>query len=224
MQLPASAGGSLLDCAPAARWIERGARRLRDFTGILGRHAFEIYEHKRDFEEVTIQKSTAQSLLDAQRARAVVGSGTSRCVRLAPGFRFTLDEHTEPSFNGEFVVVTLEHEGHAGHRMDVGEAASGDTQRAAYENSFSCAPSSVPVRPRRHPDSPSQVVEVAVVTGPPGEDVYTDEFGRIKVRSFRGTGRVATTSAVPVGSASRSLGRAPRGARNSSHGSGWKCW
>jgi type VI secretion system secreted protein VgrG len=51
-----------------------------------------------------------------------------------------------------------------------------------YENRFTCLPSSIPARPALRRDRVQQVVEVATVTGPAGEDIYTDEFGRIKVQ------------------------------------------
>jgi type VI secretion system secreted protein VgrG len=52
-----------------------------------------------------------------------------------------------------------------------------------FSNEFSCIPFSVPYRaPRRTPKPFVQGAQTAIVVGPSGEEIYTDEFGRIKVQ------------------------------------------
>ena len=53
----------------------------------------------------------------------------------------------------------------------------------AYENSFSCAPRKLTYRPLKRRWKPQVAgVQTAVVTGPPGEEIYTDKHGRVKVQ------------------------------------------
>ena len=52
-----------------------------------------------------------------------------------------------------------------------------------YENRFRCLPLEAPFRPPR--ETPRPVVhgtQTAVVVGPPGEEIFTDKYGRIKVQ------------------------------------------
>ena len=51
-----------------------------------------------------------------------------------------------------------------------------------YENRFRTVPASVPFRPARPRRVVRQVMESAVVVGPPGKEIYTDAHGRISVQ------------------------------------------
>jgi type VI secretion system secreted protein VgrG len=51
-----------------------------------------------------------------------------------------------------------------------------------YENRFVCAPAYVSCRPKRRRPRVQQVLETAVVAGPVGEEIYTDQYGRVKVQ------------------------------------------
>jgi type VI secretion system secreted protein VgrG len=62
-----------------------------------------------------------------------------------------------------------------------GEATAG--ARGGYENSFECVPVDLPYWPPRR--APRPVVpgpETAIVVGPSGEEIHTDEHGRVKVQ------------------------------------------
>ena len=134
--------------------------------------ALEMYDHRGDYEEQDASNPVAAVHLEQYRAGALVGRGESSCRGFAPGIRFTLVEHPEEALNQEYVVTEMRCTGTIVH-----EAA-----RVSYENRFRCAPAYVAWRPRRRRPRVQQVLETAVVTGPPGEEIYTDEFGRVKVR------------------------------------------
>ncbi len=51
-----------------------------------------------------------------------------------------------------------------------------------YENEFECVPAEAAWRPARITPWPSGTVQTAVVVGPSGEEIYTDEYGRVKVQ------------------------------------------
>jgi type VI secretion system secreted protein VgrG len=54
-----------------------------------------------------------------------------------------------------------------------------------YTNDFECIPAALPFRPPRA--TPRPIVagpQTAIVTGPAGEQIYTDKYGRIKVQFF----------------------------------------
>ena len=61
---------------------------------------------------------------------------------------------------------------------DTGEAGG-----ASYSNRFTCIADSVQFRPaRRTPRPVISGVQTAVVVGPPGDEIYTDKYGRVKVQ------------------------------------------
>ncbi len=157
-----------------------GARMAALLGGIappIDPRLVEHYDHRGDFEEPDAASTTeAMKLLQRLRARAVVGAGKSFCRRLSAGLRFTLADHAHDPCNREYVVSRVEHRGVVPSRTEARDGA------VVYSNSFECAPSDVVLRPRERARALQQVLEVATVTGPPGEDIYTDRHGRVKVQ------------------------------------------
>lgn len=118
----------------------------------------------------------AVRLQQAQR-EGIVGSGVSRCARLAPGLTFTLEEESQaPSLNQAYVVTRVVHEG------KVPELDRSSSTEVVYSNRFECAPVEVVVRPPLPALDLRQVTETATVVGPQGTEVFTDDHGRVKVQ------------------------------------------
>jgi type VI secretion system secreted protein VgrG len=134
----------------------------------------EVYEHHEEDEEPNVRQETVIAELEQQRARVEVGRGVSGCRRLVPGARFTLCDHDLGRLDGEYVVTRLKHEGRAPQAATAGEPV--------YTNTFECVPAAVTARPPRPARSIQQVTETALVVGPAGQEIYTDEYGRVKVQ------------------------------------------
>ena len=100
-------------------------------------------------------------------------------MRLVPGKRFALTEHPNDTLNQPYVALRVEHEG---RHPEAFQGLGGGAERDVYRNRFSCLPAETPARPRRPKRRLQQVMETATVVGPGGEEIYTDEFGRIKVQ------------------------------------------
>ena len=114
-------------------------------------------------------------LQQAQRG-AEVGRGRSRCMRLAPGATFTLDEQTEaPGLNQSYVLTRLSHQGR------IAEVTNASLPQV-YENELECTPATVVFRPPLPSLDLRQVTETATVVGPEGHDLHCDEHGRVLVR------------------------------------------
>ena len=100
-------------------------------------------------------------------------SGGSNAVRLIPGYSFTLKGHLDA--NGGWVVTSVDHTA----RATIPNGA------VTYTSSFACIPAALPYRPSRITPKPFiHGVQTAVVTGPAGEQTYTDTYGRVKVQFF----------------------------------------
>ncbi|MFP2923985.1 type VI secretion system tip protein TssI/VgrG [Pyxidicoccus sp. 3LG] len=122
----------------------------------------------------------AQVRLEEHQAQRLTGQGESDCERFLPGGLFTLTEHPRGGFNQRFLLTTVAHEGFQGQVKDE-EAAASD--RFSYSNHFSCMPADVQYRPARLTPKPvMRGIQTAVVVGPAGQEIYTDEFGRVKVQ------------------------------------------
>ena len=104
---------------------------------------------------------------------------TSKCKSFTPAGKFKIRQHRCSSEQGQtFVITSLQHSAQEAQAYETGEAVERD-----YENSLTCIPDSVTFRPARTTPRPSiHGVHTAVVTGPAGEEIYPDEFGRVKAQ------------------------------------------
>jgi type VI secretion system secreted protein VgrG len=114
--------------------------------------------------------------MEQEALPSILVHATSNCRHLVPGHKFTLERHFNADggyvITGVDVVCQLE-----------GNYRSGGNTEFHYENSFSCIPLALPFRPARL--TPKPVIhgtQTAVVVGPPGEEIFTDKYSRVKVQ------------------------------------------
>jgi type VI secretion system secreted protein VgrG len=109
----------------------------------------------------------------------IPGSGTSNSSRLIAGRTFTLTGHASTELDGEYLL--LEVTSHGSQPNVLGE--EGESSGPSYGNSFTTIPAEVTYRPPRTTPRPTvQGPQFAVVVGPPGEEIYVDQHGRVKVQ------------------------------------------
>ena len=103
----------------------------------------------------------------------IVGAGRVRTF--SPGRTFTLANVAGET--DQQVLTWVRHEA----RDDTQIAGQGD--RVFYANTFTCMPASQTFRPPRvTPKAEVRGMQTAVVVGPSGSEIHTDEHGRIKVQ------------------------------------------
>jgi type VI secretion system secreted protein VgrG len=163
----------------AAR-IRPGAVALRDFDFVRpsldltakekaanADQVLEVYDSPGKYVEPGVGKDTAKVRLEELRHDTERCEGECSSVRLLPGFHFTLKEHPDATFEGDYLLVSVEHSG--GHDI--------------YQSRFHAIPAAVPFRPPRLTATPTIAgAQTAIVVGPSGEEIHTDEHGRIKVK------------------------------------------
>ena len=115
--------------------------------------------------------------MEEEHARYALARGTGTMSALTTGYRFTLVEHPRKDQNCDYVVVSARFElRHPGYE-------SGADAVASYRCEFTALDSREVFRPQRL--TPRPVLhgpQTAVVTGPAGEEIFTDKYGRIKVQ------------------------------------------
>jgi type VI secretion system secreted protein VgrG len=156
---------------PGAPLEARAAQGAGDVDELAA--AGDVYEHQdRDEDAKDAESGLVGAFLGQLAHGAHTAEGASSCPRLSPGRRFELD--TEDGHDGgAHVVTTIEHEGRAPRLAG---------ERPSYENRFSCLPANLTPRPPRPRRRVQTVTETAIVVGPQGSEIHTDEHGRIRVR------------------------------------------
>jgi type VI secretion system secreted protein VgrG len=139
----------------------------------------EYYDYPGIYDEAQVGSSLAQVRLEGLRVPRKLASGASVCSNMIPGFAFTLDGFPRDDFNHKYLITSLTTTGAQPQALEE-TAGSGGSE---FSNTFVCIPFDVPYRaPRRTPKPFVQGAQTAIVVGPSGEEIYTDEFGRIKVQ------------------------------------------
>jgi type VI secretion system VgrG family protein len=121
-------------------------------------------------------KRTAKIRMEQEAASAVQIRGASGCEQFAAGHRFALTRHFDG--DGKYLLTGVEHSARLG---DVYRSGAESTYE--YQNSFTAIPAALPYRPQRV--TPKPVIsgtQTATVVGMPGQEIFLDKYGRIKVQ------------------------------------------
>lgn len=119
---------------------------------------------------------SAQLRLEQHRAAAIEASGTTNCMHLSVGHYQPMTEHPVATFNQTWLLTKVEHR--ATQPQVLEEHADGQFN---YQATFHATPWDVPWRPTLIA-RPYARMDSAMVTGPKGEEIYCDKYGRVKVQ------------------------------------------
>lgn len=115
-----------------------------------------------------------------------LAEGESDQPRLVSGHFLPLTEHPRSDWNQLWLLTEVLHEGKQPQVLEesvTSHVDSGDGFVQGYRNHFSATPWAIPFRPALcHPKPKVLGSQTAVVTGPAGEEIHCDEYGRVKVQ------------------------------------------
>ena len=119
---------------------------------------------------------TAAIRMQQETTPALSIAGQSTCRQFTAGHKFTLDRHFNA--NGAYVLT------HVGHSATMGDTyTTGSDTSPIYENTFECIPTALPFKPAQATPRPTvEGTQTAVVVGNPGDEIFTDKYGRVKVQ------------------------------------------
>ncbi|HEY0791990.1 MAG TPA: type VI secretion system tip protein TssI/VgrG [Chthoniobacterales bacterium] len=119
---------------------------------------------------------TVRVRMEEEAAVSLEIGGTSNCGHFVAGHQFTLERHFNA--NDRYLLTRVEHVA-----CLEGNYRSNQATAFTYHNGFTCIPVALPYRPPRVTHKPViSGVQTATVTGPPGEELFCDKYGRVKVQ------------------------------------------
>ena len=141
------------------------------------RSDYEIYDYPGEYLEKTEGDRYARVRLEELSYPHETCTGQSDARGICAGHLFTLNRHTRRDQNREYLVTSTDYQG---------AAQSYETSRGSDQQFiclFSAIPGSVQFRPARVTPKPIiQGSQTALVVGPPGEEIYTNKHGQVKVQ------------------------------------------
>jgi len=148
----------------------------------------------------------SQRNLERHRSDYRLADGRSDQPRLVSGHLLEISEHPRREWNDLWLLNEVIHEGKQPQvleesitlspgphiqtlsplgREDWDERSSGTDFQQGYRNHFTATPWDVPYRPPFEYPKPKVLGgQTAVVTGPAGEEIHCDEYGRVKVQFY----------------------------------------
>ncbi len=148
----------------------------------------EDYDYPGRFVDRERGKHLSQRALERHRHDFEQAHGDGDQPLLVSGHFLALTEHPRASWNDLWLLTEIHHEGKQPQVLE--ESVTSHTEvrdgfQQGYRNRFTATPWTVLYRPAlNHPKPRILGSQSAVVTGPPGEEIHCDEYGRIKVQFF----------------------------------------
>ncbi|MBU9845842.1 type VI secretion system tip protein TssI/VgrG [Rahnella ecdela] len=139
--------------------------------------AYEIFDYPGRFKDEQHGEDFARYQIDGWRNNADMVSGTSNSPRMQPGLCFALTDHPRADLNSQWQVVACEIQGDQPQAL-IGNEGQGTT----LSSHFQVIPASQTWRSVPHPKPRIDGPQIAIVTGPPGEEIFCDEHGRVRVK------------------------------------------
>ena len=148
--------------------------------------SLEFYDFAVKFEDeegaTERMKKRAKLRSEEFDAAVFVGRGEGDYRSMAPGKLFTLDSNPSGSLNKQWLPIEVVHRGTESAQI-AGDDAPLGMGGFTYSMEFKCIPADVTFRPPHTVDKPVVLgSQTATVVGPAGEEIHTDEQGRVRVR------------------------------------------
>jgi type VI secretion system secreted protein VgrG len=147
-------------------------------------------EKAADLQKIfTDNKRTIGIRMQQEETTAILIHAGSNHWQMTAGHKFALQRHFNA--DGQYVVTSVSHDaGEGGFHSGVEteketekEDEEGKDEGDHYGNSFDCIPYALKFSPPRITRRPIvSGPQSALVVGPPGEEIFTDKYGRVKVQ------------------------------------------
>lgn len=152
----------------------KDATTVVDFSNI---DKFNWYDYPGGYFAASDGEAISKIRMEEFEAQHAVSRAKGDVRAMVTGAKFTLQEYPLDAANIEYVCTATSFSAQ-GDDFSTGEGADEDT----FEITFSAIPASTQFRtprstPRPHVGGP----QTAIVVGTSGEEIHTDEFGRVKV-------------------------------------------
>jgi type VI secretion system secreted protein VgrG len=153
----------------------------------------EMYDYPGEYEEFSDGEMYNRMRMEQAVSQYEIVEGQGNARGLVVGAHFTLKDFPRDDQNREYLVTG------ATFSLDTGEFESTHRTgpKVTYRVSFQALESNTPFRPARETPKPEIAgPQTAIVTGGSGDEIYTDQYGRVKVKFHwdRAPGKTETSS------------------------------
>ncbi|MDC0612212.1 type VI secretion system tip protein VgrG [Vibrio sp.] len=139
--------------------------------------SYEHFDSPGRYKDDGVGKKFTQTRLEYLRRHAKTATGLSNHSQLQAGVMFTMSEHLDTEMNREWLLVSMDHQGTQPQALE----EVGGHGETTYANQFTVIPSDTVWQAEPQPKPQVDGPCIATVVGPKGEEIYCDEYGRVKL-------------------------------------------
>ena len=162
--------------------FENPQKALRTSSSISRAHAvpdFEIYDYPGEYTEFDDGEGYARVRVEEIQSQFEVVRGQTDARGICPGHKFELVDHPREDQCREYLITSASYR----LRFDEFEDRGGSSEDPFFSCSFTALSTEESFRPARTTPKPLvQGPQTAIVVGPSGEEIHTDEHGRVKLQ------------------------------------------
>ncbi|MCK5269839.1 MAG: type VI secretion system tip protein VgrG, partial [Sedimentisphaerales bacterium] len=155
---------------------------LRVISSVERDHAaaqFEIFDYPGEYTESADGETYARIRIEELQAQYSVARANSDARGVCTGCTFTLTDFPREDQNQEYLITSVNFQ----INSDVLRPGEQGESSPVFSCTFNAMDAGQPFRPSRVTPRPTIAgPQVAVVVGPSGEEIHTDEYGRVKVQ------------------------------------------
>ncbi|MCW8155847.1 type VI secretion system tip protein VgrG [Stutzerimonas stutzeri] len=168
------------------RLLMEAAHRGEPAANAMPQPDLEDYDYPGRFTERARGKHLSQRALERHRHDYRLAEGNSDQPRLVSGHLLEISDHPRREWNDLWLLTEVLHEGKQPQVLEesvTSHVGTGVGFTQGYRNHFTATPWDIPFRPAiNHPKPKILGSQTAVVTGPAGEEIHCDEYGRVRVQ------------------------------------------
>ncbi|MCK5272084.1 MAG: type VI secretion system tip protein VgrG, partial [Sedimentisphaerales bacterium] len=169
-------------CALCDYDFKNPKNELRVISSVERDHAaaqFEIFDYPGEYTESADGEAYARIRIEELQTQHTVVRANSDARGVCTGCTFTLTDFPREDQNQEYLITSVNFQ----INSDVLRPGEQGESSPVFSCTFNAMDAGQPFRPSRITPRPTIAgPQVAVVVGPSGEEIHTDEYGRVKVQ------------------------------------------
>jgi len=140
---------------------------------------FEIYDYPGKYTKTSDGEEYARKRLEELQAQYQVAKASSDSRGICTGYTFSLTDHPRSDQNREYLITSMNYNIEGGDFFSAGQGGG----ECVFACTFTAIDAGRAFRTPRTTAKPSIAgPQTALVVGPSGREIYTDNYGRVKVK------------------------------------------
>ena len=139
---------------------------------------YEHYMYPGRYKDHKVGEAFTKTRINYLRSDAKTIEGEGDIAQLTSGYLMKIEDHLTIQINQEWLITLVKHYGTQPQSLE----NAGSEGLTKYHNTFYALPKQQQWKPQPEPKPHIYGPQIAKVVGPSDEEIYTDEFGRVKVQ------------------------------------------